>query len=155
MVLYIVLYYTGACGYNQPCAHQYLGKYQSCMVENGRLYPHAPVYGPCFSCCHWNVNGTASHYCHRVDQGLLRGAGRTGGESRGGSCEGRPSPTRPIDSEQGQGRAQLQLDAEPVTLPDGCSRPCTNGVQEDACQVQRTLLALRADEIMRKWRGGA
>ena len=23
---------TGACGYNRPCAHQYVGKYQSCMV---------------------------------------------------------------------------------------------------------------------------
>ena len=22
----------GACGYNRPCAHQYVGKYQSCMV---------------------------------------------------------------------------------------------------------------------------
>ena len=32
---------TGACGYNRPCAHQYVGIYQSCMVENGRLIPHA------------------------------------------------------------------------------------------------------------------
>ena len=32
---------TGACGYNRPCAHQYVGKYQSCMVENGLLIPHA------------------------------------------------------------------------------------------------------------------
>ena len=24
---------TGACGYNRPCAHQYVGKYQSCMVD--------------------------------------------------------------------------------------------------------------------------
>ena len=23
---------TGACGYTRPCAHQYVGKYQSCMV---------------------------------------------------------------------------------------------------------------------------
>ena len=23
---------TGACGYNRPCAHQYVGKYQSCML---------------------------------------------------------------------------------------------------------------------------
>ena len=23
---------TGACGYNRPCAHQYVGKYQSCMI---------------------------------------------------------------------------------------------------------------------------
>ena len=23
---------TGACGYNRPCAHHYIGKYQSCMV---------------------------------------------------------------------------------------------------------------------------
>ena len=22
----------GACGYNRPCAHQYVGKYQSCML---------------------------------------------------------------------------------------------------------------------------
>jgi len=32
---------TGACGYNRPCAHKYVGKYQSCMVQNGRLIPHA------------------------------------------------------------------------------------------------------------------
>ena len=32
---------TGACGYNRPCAHQYVCKYQSCMVLNGRLIPHA------------------------------------------------------------------------------------------------------------------
>ena len=32
---------TGACGYNRPCAHQYVGKSQSCMVQNGRLIPHA------------------------------------------------------------------------------------------------------------------
>ena len=31
----------GACGYNRPCAQQYVGTYQSCMVENGRLIPHA------------------------------------------------------------------------------------------------------------------
>ena len=24
---------TGACTYNRPCAHQYVGKYQSCMVS--------------------------------------------------------------------------------------------------------------------------
>ena len=24
--------WAGACGYNRPCAHQYVGKYQSCMV---------------------------------------------------------------------------------------------------------------------------
>ena len=23
---------TGACQYNRPCAHQYVGKYQACMV---------------------------------------------------------------------------------------------------------------------------
>ena len=28
---------TGVCGYNRPCAHQHVGKYQSCMVENGRF----------------------------------------------------------------------------------------------------------------------
>ena len=32
---------AGACGYNRPCAHKYVGKYQSCMVQNGRLIPHA------------------------------------------------------------------------------------------------------------------
>ena len=32
---------TGACGYNRPCAHQYVGKSQSCMVKNVRLIPHA------------------------------------------------------------------------------------------------------------------
>ena len=36
--------FTGACGYNRPCAHQYVGKSQSCMVDNGRLIPHAPVW---------------------------------------------------------------------------------------------------------------
>ena len=80
----------------------------ACIAQHARARIRAisvyhSRYGPCFSCCHWNVNETASHYCPRVDQGLLRGAGCTGGESRGGSCEGRPSPTRPIDSEQGQG----------------------------------------------------
>ena len=32
---------TGACTYNQPCAQQYVGKSQSCMVISGRLIPHA------------------------------------------------------------------------------------------------------------------
>ena len=44
---------TGACGYNRPCAHQYVGKYQSCMVENGRLIPHASyllLLSPQFAC---------------------------------------------------------------------------------------------------------
>eukprot|EP01048_Picozoa_sp_COSAG05_P002474 COSAG05_NODE_102_length_19076_cov_21.766612_6_plen_86_part_00 len=27
---------TGACGYNRPCAHQYVGKSQSCMVQSRR-----------------------------------------------------------------------------------------------------------------------
>ena len=35
--------HTGACGYNRPCAHQYVGKSQSCMVISGRLIVHAPV----------------------------------------------------------------------------------------------------------------
>ena len=39
--LVLAFAHTGACGYNRPCAHQYVGKYQSCMVENGRLIPHA------------------------------------------------------------------------------------------------------------------
>ena len=34
---------TGACGYNRPCAHQYVGKSQSCMVISVRLIVHAPV----------------------------------------------------------------------------------------------------------------
>eukprot|EP01048_Picozoa_sp_COSAG05_P019018 COSAG05_NODE_2892_length_2535_cov_2.408867_5_plen_172_part_00 len=34
---------TGACPYNRPCAQQYVGKYQSCMVISGRLIVHAPV----------------------------------------------------------------------------------------------------------------
>ena len=36
---------TGACTINQPCAQQYAGKYQSCMVISGRLIVHAPVGG--------------------------------------------------------------------------------------------------------------
>ena len=36
---------TGAWPYNRPCAHQYVGKYQSCMVENGRLIVHASYSG--------------------------------------------------------------------------------------------------------------
>ena len=32
---------TGACGYNRPCAQQYVVKYQSCMVISGRLSVHA------------------------------------------------------------------------------------------------------------------
>ena len=34
---------TGACTINRPCAQQYEGKYQSCMVRSGRLIVHAPV----------------------------------------------------------------------------------------------------------------
>ena len=34
---------TGACPYNRPCAHQYAGQSQSCMVISGRLIVHAPV----------------------------------------------------------------------------------------------------------------
>ena len=33
----------GACAINRPCAQQYVGKYQSCMVISGRLIAHAPV----------------------------------------------------------------------------------------------------------------
>ena len=37
---------TGACPYNRPCAQQYVGKSQSCIVISGRLIVHAPVgYG--------------------------------------------------------------------------------------------------------------
>ena len=31
------------CGYNRPCAHQYVGKSQSCMVQNGRFIPQVIV----------------------------------------------------------------------------------------------------------------
>ena len=34
---------TGAWPYNLPCAQQYVGKSQSCMVISGRLSVHAPV----------------------------------------------------------------------------------------------------------------
>ena len=34
---------TGVCEYNRPCAQQYVGKSQSCMVISGRLIVHAPV----------------------------------------------------------------------------------------------------------------
>ena len=34
---------TGACTINRPCAQQYIGKSQSCMVMSGRLIVHAPV----------------------------------------------------------------------------------------------------------------
>ena len=37
---------TGACTINRPCAQQYVGKSQSCMVIRGRLIVHAPVCGP-------------------------------------------------------------------------------------------------------------
>ena len=40
---------TGACPYNRPCAQQYIGKYQSCMVISGRLIVRAPVQ-PCCPC---------------------------------------------------------------------------------------------------------
>ena len=39
------LHSKGACGYNRPCAHQYVGKYQSCMVISGRLIVHAGRVG--------------------------------------------------------------------------------------------------------------
>ena len=32
---------AGACTINRPCAQQYVGKYQSCMVASGRLIRHA------------------------------------------------------------------------------------------------------------------
>ena len=35
---------TGACTINRPCAQQYVGKYQSCMVISGRLIVHAPAF---------------------------------------------------------------------------------------------------------------
>ena len=31
-----------ACTINRPCAQQFVGKYQSCMVTSGRLIVHAP-----------------------------------------------------------------------------------------------------------------
>ena len=36
---------TGAWPYNRPCAQQYVGKSQSCMVTSGRLIVHEPVRG--------------------------------------------------------------------------------------------------------------
>ena len=44
-----VLSLVGAWPYNRPCAQQYVGKSQSCMVISGRLIVHAPVqphFGP-------------------------------------------------------------------------------------------------------------
>ena len=35
---------TGACTINRPCAQQYVGKSQSCMVISGLLIVHAPVH---------------------------------------------------------------------------------------------------------------
>ena len=35
---------TGAWPYNRPCAQQYGGKSQACMVISGRLIVHAPVW---------------------------------------------------------------------------------------------------------------
>ena len=37
----------GACTINRPCAQQYVGKSQSCMVISGRLLVHAPVPSDC------------------------------------------------------------------------------------------------------------
>ena len=37
---------TGAWPYNRPCAQQYVGKSQSCMVISGRLIVHAFVPAP-------------------------------------------------------------------------------------------------------------
>ena len=42
---------TGAWPYNRPCAQQYVGKSQSCMVISGRLIVHAPVFRRCWYCC--------------------------------------------------------------------------------------------------------
>ena len=39
--LALVAIETGAFPYNRPCAEQYIGKSQSCMVISGRLIPHA------------------------------------------------------------------------------------------------------------------
>ena len=40
---------TGACTINRPCAQQYVGKSQSCMVISGRLIVHAPVQCSAFT----------------------------------------------------------------------------------------------------------
>ena len=45
---------TGACPYNRPCAQQYVGQSQSCMVISGRLIVHAPVATD-IPCAHVNV----------------------------------------------------------------------------------------------------
>ena len=44
---------SGACPYNRPCAQQYVGKSQSCMVISGRLIVHAPAQslGTCRFIC--------------------------------------------------------------------------------------------------------
>ena len=42
---------TGAWPYNRPCAQQYVGKSQSCMVISGRLIVYAPVDCCCCCCC--------------------------------------------------------------------------------------------------------
>ena len=42
---------TGACIINRPCAQQYVGKSQSCMVISGRLIVHAPVQAIPMHCC--------------------------------------------------------------------------------------------------------
>ena len=54
----------GAWPYNRPCAQQYVGKYQSCMVRSGRLIVHAPVgYPGCFSLECWG--GATFDVAHR------------------------------------------------------------------------------------------
>ena len=37
---------TGACTINRPCAQQYVGKYQSCMIISGRLIVFAMLAEP-------------------------------------------------------------------------------------------------------------
>ena len=34
---------SGAWQYNRPCAQEYVGKYQSCVVTSGRLIVHTPA----------------------------------------------------------------------------------------------------------------
>ena len=58
---------TGACGYNRPCAHQYVCKSQSCMVQNDRLITHASYRSE------GSLHPADLEALHRSDQGRARG----------------------------------------------------------------------------------
>ena len=65
---------TGAWPYNRPCAQQYVGKSQSCMVISGRLIVHAPVLQHGHLCTSSRQTGARSHCCFQ----RLRLVGVTG-----------------------------------------------------------------------------